>query len=189
MKIAEDQCGLLVRKYLTGRAVKQWDHVYRSGIDMTDWPLVSSRLCERFRGLPRDSMILQMRDNVWKGDYNEYSNAFSDIVIMGEELPEQDLVMFYLAGLPEDIGDKLTKRGKREFPTWNEAAAALREYVVPLNTWRAKGKRTVREMQGVERPQAREDSSSKADEEWNKNKNEGTNNVTRRPYSTERVAA
>ncbi|CDJ30321.1 LOW QUALITY PROTEIN: uncharacterized protein EMH_0006110 [Eimeria mitis] len=127
MKISEDQWGLLVRKYLTGRAVKQWDYIYRSGIDMTNWSLVRERLCERFRVLPRDSMILKMKENVWKGDYNEYTNAFTDIVITGEEMPEEELAIFYLAGLPEDIGDKLTKRGKREFPTWHEAAKALRE--------------------------------------------------------------
>ncbi|CDJ28304.1 uncharacterized protein EMH_0039660 [Eimeria mitis] len=142
MKISEDQWGLLVREYLTGRAVKQWDYVYRSGIDMTNWSLVGERLCERFRVLPRDSMIFKMKENVWKGDYNEYTNAFTDIVITGEELPEEELVMFYLAGLPEDIGDKLTEHGKREFPTWHEAAKALRDYIVPMNAWRSKRKRT-----------------------------------------------
>ncbi|CDJ35772.1 uncharacterized protein EMH_0000070 [Eimeria mitis] len=108
--------------------------------------LVRTRLCDRFRGLPRESMILQMKENEWNGDYNEYSNAFSDIVTNGEDVPKQDLVLYFLAGLPEEIGDELTNRGKREFSTWNEAADALREYIVPLNSWRAKRKRTVREM-------------------------------------------
>ncbi|CDJ31923.1 uncharacterized protein EMH_0010700 [Eimeria mitis] len=188
MKISEDQWGLLVRKYLTGRAVKQWDYIYRSGIDMTNWSLVRERLCERFCVLPRHGMILKMKENVWKGDYNEYTNAFTDIVITGEEMPEEELAIFYLAGLPEDIGDKLTKRGKREFPTWHEAAKALREYVVPMNAWRSKRKRAVREMQDAEGQSGTAEGNPKAEGEKNTGKAEGSNCVTRKATPSGRVA-
>ncbi|CDJ36501.1 uncharacterized protein EMH_0087950 [Eimeria mitis] len=188
MKISEDQWGLLVRKYLIGRAVKQWDYIYRSGIDMTNWSLVRERLCERFRVLPRESMISKMKENVWKGDYNEYTNAFTDIVITGEEMPEEELAIFFLAGLPEDIGDRLTKRGKREFPTWHEAAKALREYVVPMNAWRTKRKRAVREMQSMEGLMCPAEGNAKAEGEKNAGKAEGSNGITRRVTPSVRVA-
>ncbi|CDJ27011.1 uncharacterized protein EMH_0099310 [Eimeria mitis] len=179
MGIAEAQWGVLIRKYLTGRAATQWNFVVRSGIDMTDWQLVCERLCERFLGYTRDVMLSQMKENEWTGDYNEYCNEFSDIVTNGEELPEHDLIMYFLAGLPMDIGDELTDKGKRKFSTWNEAANALRSYMVPFNLWRAQRKRALQELQGAEKPRSKRGSYFREYGEGNRHHNEAVHGVNR----------
>ena len=186
MGIAEAQWGVLIRKYLTGRAATQWNFVVRSGIDMTDWQLVCERLCERFLGYTRDVMLSQMKENEWTGNYNEYCNEFSDIVSNGEELPEHDLIMYFLAGLPTDIGDELTDKGKRTFSTWNEAANALRAYMVPFNLWRAQRKRALQELQGAEKPRPKRRSHLREYGEANRRHNEAVYGVNRKTHSTGR---
>ncbi|CDJ33140.1 uncharacterized protein EMH_0014930 [Eimeria mitis] len=111
--------------------VGQGEHMTNNVDPSTAWKLEMAkffqqmRLCERFRGLPREIMLNQMKENEWTGDYNEYCNEFSDIVTNGEEMPEHDLILYFLAGLPTDVGDELTNKGKRKFSTWNEAADAI----------------------------------------------------------------
>ncbi|CDJ29094.1 uncharacterized protein EMH_0046820 [Eimeria mitis] len=128
-----------------------------------------------------------MKENEWTGNYNEYCNEFSDIVSNGEELPGHDLIMYFLAGLPTDIGDELTDKGKRTFSTWNEAANALRAYMVPFNLWRAQRKRAQQELQGAEKPRPKRRSHLREYGEANRRHNEAVHGVNRKTYSTGRT--
>ncbi|CDJ33012.1 uncharacterized protein EMH_0079310 [Eimeria mitis] len=129
----------------------------------------------------------RMKENEWTGNYNEYCNEFSDIVSNGEELPGHDLIMYFLAGLPTDIGDELTDKGKRTFSTWNEAANALRAYMVPFNLWRAQRKRALQELQGAEKPRPKRRSHLREYGEANRRHNEAVYGVNRKTYSTGRT--
>ncbi|CDJ27291.1 uncharacterized protein EMH_0030400 [Eimeria mitis] len=130
-EIPEEQWGLEIRKYLTGKAREYWGLLLRLGTDMSDWPLI----------------LLLVRNNPWRGNYNEYIARFYDIADEAESVTKEELVMFFLAMLPEEIGDKLTRDGTRNFQNWHEAAQALREWAAPLWAWREKRRRILWEIE------------------------------------------
>ncbi|CDJ36480.1 uncharacterized protein EMH_0087110 [Eimeria mitis] len=97
-------------------------------------------------------MLVRMRNNPWPGDYNEYNTKFSEIVAQGETIPEEELLMCFFVGLAEEIGEELTNKGTKEFPSWQEAATSLRECAAPLEACRAKRQRMEGETKNAEIP-------------------------------------
>ncbi|CDJ36435.1 uncharacterized protein EMH_0085380 [Eimeria mitis] len=126
----------------------------------------NGRLAARTRKAVREILLTVARNmmersvnNRWRGDYNEYIVRFAEVVAQGETIPEEELLMCYFAGLSGEKGEKLTKRGKKEFPSWQEAATTLREYATLLMAWRSKRRRMEREIKSVEMPQGLEGGS------------------------------
>ncbi|CDJ36019.1 uncharacterized protein EMH_0056190 [Eimeria mitis] len=93
LEVPKEQWRLQLRKYLTGKAIAHWELLQRSGTEMSDWQLVRERLCERFGSLSRERMLERMKDNPWRGDYNEYIARFAEIVAQGETLAAEELVL------------------------------------------------------------------------------------------------
>ncbi|CDJ34263.1 uncharacterized protein EMH_0019500 [Eimeria mitis] len=124
LEVPEEQWGLQLRKYLTGKAMAHWELLQRSGTELSDWKLVRERLCERFCTLSREMMLEQMRNNPWRGDYNEYISRFAEIVAQGETLAAEELVLCFSANIPVEIGDRLTQDGNKDSESWQEASAA-----------------------------------------------------------------
>ncbi|CDJ33194.1 uncharacterized protein EMH_0015070 [Eimeria mitis] len=151
LQIPEDQWGLELRKYLTGKAMVHWELMQRSGTELSDWQLVRERLCARFCTMSPDRMLERMTWNTWRGDHNEYIARFAEIVAQGETLAAEDLVLCFLTNIPMDICNKLNREGTRVFHDWQEAATALSERDAPFEAWRAKRLRYEQEFANAKR--------------------------------------
>ncbi|CDJ30319.1 uncharacterized protein EMH_0006090 [Eimeria mitis] len=155
-EVPMEEWGGLLGKYLTGKAMTFLAFLKQPGVYMTDWKEVRDRLCERFCSLSREKMIDLLAENQWTGDYSEYINRFTKVVAQGERVPGEELVTLFFTLLPSDIGELISCDGTKTFHDWQEAATALRNWAMPLEAWRARRNRGVKEFtaRGKRRPGA-----------------------------------
>ncbi|CDJ33163.1 uncharacterized protein EMH_0014960 [Eimeria mitis] len=153
-EVPMEEWGGLLGKYLTGKALAFVEFLKQSGVDMTDWNHVRNRLCEKFCSLTRETMIDMLAENRWTGDYSGHIARFTDVVSMGAHIPAEELVTWFFTLLPPEIGERITREGTKEFHDWHEAAAALRDWAIPLEAWRARRIRSLQEFtaRGRRRP-------------------------------------
>ncbi|CDJ54307.1 hypothetical protein EBH_0057120 [Eimeria brunetti] len=125
MSLSQDLWGHELGDYLDRIALQCYSDLVRTGTGMTDWSYVKRELLKGFCSVDRATVVPQMADNKWTGDYRTCTANFCRITANGAQLPANELVSYILTNTPDELGWAVTKRGRKYFSNWREASEAL----------------------------------------------------------------